>query len=162
MRILGVDQSFKKTGLVVRETNNPDMIHCELFKALDITDNRYKAAVELAKRIKKIVDDYNVDKVCIEELSYGSMGNNTRDLGGLFYIVMVHLTVEHNTDVQVVNPKTLKKWATGRGNAKKEEMIDAVPQEIKNIFGDNLGCKKTTGLDDMCDAYHLAGYGLEE
>ena len=90
------------------------------------------------------------------------MGNNTRDLGGLFYIVMVRLTVNNDFNVQIVNPKTLKKWATGKGNAKKEEMIDAVPQEIKNIFGDKLGCKKTTGLDDMCDAYHLAGYGLEE
>ena len=57
----------------------------------------------------------------------------------------------------IVPPTTLKKFATGSGKADKNEMIAALPVDVREHFNAQ-GYKKTTGLTDVADAYWLSTY----
>jgi len=159
MRILGLDQSFKKSGIVVMENNNPTLLHAEKFSTENSTDYLLRA-YQVAQYVSSIVIDYNVHSVYIEGLAFGARGDMTRNLAGLQYMVMAAVRFDANTHITIVPPPTLKKFATGSGKAQKKDMIEVLPPLILNYFLDTLGVKKTTGLDDMADAYHLAQYGL--
>lgn len=159
MRILGLDQSFKKSGLVVMEKNNPNMLHAEKFSTNQSKDYLFRAR-EVADHISMIIVNYNIDAVCIEGLAFGARGDMTRNLAGLQYMVMAAVRFDNQKPITIVTPPTLKKFATGSGKAPKEDMIKNLPPLIKKYFLDDLGVKKTTGLDDMADAYWLAQYGI--
>ncbi len=165
MRVLGVDQSFKKSGLVVLEVGNPDMVFREKFCSTDKSDDVFERSWIVASRVRDIVLEYNISKVVLEGLAFGSMGDNTRNLAGLQFTIVNMLkfgTCELRPLIEILSPQTLKKFATGSGKAKKEDMIAALDPKVRNIFLIEMGVKKTTGLDDMTDAYFLAKYGIEK
>ena len=110
--------------------------------------------------------NFKVDIVVIEGLAFGSTGNVTRNLAGLQFTIINMLNTAHFVQqrpiIKIVPATTLKKFVTGDGgpNTKKAQMIEALDPKIREIFWDELGVRKTTGMDDMADAYHLAQYGL--
>ena len=167
MRVLGIDQSFKKSGIVVLEKGKPDMVHYEKYCVTDKSEDPFERTWLVACRVRDLVIQYNIDHVCIEGLAFGSMGNNTRDLAGLQFMIvnMVKFIMKDGPTIEVIPPQTLKKFATGKGNSKKELVIEALknqyPKEY-DIFSNVLRVKKTTGMDDMCDAYWLAQIGLSK
>ena len=71
--------------------------------------------------------------------------------------------MEDGPTVEIVPPQTLKKFATGKGNSKKELVIEALksqyPKEY-DIFYVGMRLRKSTGLDDMTDAFWLAKIGI--
>jgi len=164
MRILGLDQSYKKSGIVIVDKDKRDMVHYEIFCGNNNDLDVFAQTRLIGARICNVVIKYNIDIVVIEGLAFGSVGNVTRNLAGLQFTIINMLQipafVQHIPIVKIVPATTLKKFATGRGNAKKEEVIDSLPPKIKEIFWDKLGVRKTTGMDDMADAYFLAQYGL--
>ncbi len=121
----------------------------------DKTTNRFAQAYEIALHIGKYIDTYSPDVIAIEGLAFGMRGNVTRDLGGLQFVIIAHLQEVKNKLVDIVAPTSVKKFATGSGRAKKEDMIESLPSEIHTYFI-NLGVKKTTGLADLADAYWIA------
>lgn len=89
-----------------------------------------------------------VELIVIEGPAYGSNNANTHMLAG-FWWLLVH-ALEKIAPVAVVQPSTLKKFATGNGRADKDEMlaaaIAAFPQAgIRN--------------NDVADAAALAACG---
>jgi len=60
--------------------------------------------------------------------------------------------------ISIVPPTTLKKFATGNGNAKKEAMFDALPSETKQVFEEKT--LKSKGRFDVTDAYWLSKYAM--
>ena len=151
MKVLGIDQSYRSCGIVVLEDGN--LIHREKYTTDDSKDI-YERAKELACHLVKTAHTFSPDAIALEGLSYGSTGNVTRDLGGLLFLIIVKLR-EHSFRPFVIAPPTIKKVATGKGNAKKEKLIEALPPNIRASF-DELGVKKTTGLSDLSDAYWVA------
>ena len=121
MKILGIDQSYNSSGIIV--LNDDDMIHYECFKS-NKEQNRFGQAYEIAMYIAKIVDTYEPDIIAIEGLAFGMKGNVTRDLGGLQFVIIAHLQEVMKREVQIIAPLTVKKHATGNGRAKKNEMIE--------------------------------------
>lgn len=165
MRILGLDQSFTKSGIVVVESGNPDMLHYEKFTST-VGNDYFERAWQVALHIQNIVEKFNIDGVFIEGLAFGSRGDQTRNLGGLQYSVINMLRFGEcslRPEVVIVAPTTLKKFATGKGNVKKDVMIETLQEQYPkefNIFYGEMRVRKSTGLDDMTDAYFLAQYGL--
>lgn len=83
----------------------------------------------------------------IEGLAFG--GHNSGVLDGLHWVIRVAL-FGNRIAAAVVQPTTLKKFATGDGGATKDEMIDAARAELL-YFGD---------CDDEADALWLRQMGL--
>jgi Holliday junction resolvasome RuvABC endonuclease subunit len=151
MRYLGIDQSYRSTGIVIIE--NDIIIHCERY-VTNIDNDVYARADELATHIKSIALRFNPTKIGLEGLSFGSTGNVTRDLGGLLFTIILYLR-HSGFYPKVIAPPTVKKLATGSGRAKKEQIIESLPTNVRGEF-DALGVKKTTGLSDLADAYWIA------
>lgn len=67
------------------------------------------------------------DIILFEDFSYGSNNPGTLERAGLAYIVR-HSLFTLGQSFRLVAPTQLKKWATSKGTAKKEEMMLAVYQ----------------------------------
>ena len=106
---------------------------------------------DICKTIESIIKKEKPNMICMEGISYGSVGGaSVIDLAGLNYCIRM-LAIEYGIILQLVPPKTLKKIATGNAGALKDEMIWAWQQcdpNIKNV--------KDIKVDDLADAYFLS------
>lgn len=152
MKILGIDQSYTSSGVVLLEDG--ELVKGHKFTA-NKESNRFAQAYEIAIHLAEVVDEHEPDIIAIEGLAFGMRGNVTRDLGGLQFVIISHLQEVKNREVEIVAPTSVKKHATGSGRAKKNEMIDNLPESVYNYFTE-LGLKKSTGLADLADAYWIA------
>ena len=161
MRILGIDQSYTSCGLVLLNEEGT-ILNSDLFKA-DKSKDRIAQAHQISTMIGSFCLLHEPTHIYIEGLAFGMMGNVTRDLAGLQFVIINHLRYRHGYDekVEIIPPTTLKKFATGKGNSKKEILYEMLPENVKTYI-DDLGVKKTTGRYDMTDAYYLAKYGVEQ
>ncbi len=157
MIVLGVDQSYNSSGIVILNGDS-NIIHCECFKS-NKEFNRFGQAHEVAMHVAGLLDKYQPDVVALEGLAFGMRGNVTRDLGGLQFVIIAHLQEVKKQPVDIIAPLTVKKFATGSGRAKKNEMIESLPKQVHDKFT-ALGVKKTTGLADLADAYWIAKLAL--
>lgn len=151
MKVLGIDQSYRSCGIVILQDG--EMVHCEKY-ATTVAMDIYDRAAQLATHLKTVANLYKPNIVALEGLSFGSTGNVTRDLGGLIFTCILALRDE-GFKPMVFAPPTIKKVATGKGNSKKEMLIECLPSKVRAEF-DALGVKKTTGLTDLTDAYWVA------
>lgn len=157
MNILGIDQSYTSTGLVVAEDGIAlvsEVFHTSPDKEDEL--DTFKRSIKIRDKILQVVNDYEIDKVHIEGLSFGSVTNATRNLAGLQYMIVTAL-IEKGIPVKIIAPTTLKKFATGSGKAKKTEMYDAVAIENPLFAEMELSqYKKTKGGYDVADAFWLS------
>lgn len=72
----------------------------------------------------------DADVVFIEGFSFGSKGSSLYEIGGLGYIVR-HELWRGGLPYVEVPPSVLKKYATGKGTARKEEMLEAAIRRFK-------------------------------
>lgn len=160
MKILGIDQSFKCTGLVVLDGDYLDTANC--YKtSLEDGDNFYRAHM-ISNYIWKYAKENEIDAIVIEGIAMAARGDVTRELGGLLYAIVIKLNVVAKYQMEIVPPTTLKKYATGHGHATKETMMSTLSEDVMEYFL-SLGYKKTTGLQDLTDAYWLANmYGRDK
>ena len=95
-----------------------------------------------------------VDLVVIEGSAMRGLGKVVQlaELNG----AVVHAFLVHWNVVRLA-PTSLKKFATGNGRAQKDEMQQATPDEVLQMFSD-----KYKKHDDLIDAYWLARYGLTQ
>lgn len=154
--IFGIDQSYRKCGVVI--LNSDDITHMEIISAnkeLDIFDQ----ATDVANKISGLITKFTPKIVGLEGLAYSSQGNRTRDLGGLFFTIILMLRYIHFfTDIPIVPPTTLKKFATGHGRSKKKELHEALPENIKELIRNNGFTSIAKGREDITDAYWVAKY----
>lgn len=151
---LGIDQSYTSTGIVIISDDN---IEAQTISS-STDDDWFGRAIYVADQVLTIIDNINPDIICMEDLAFGSVGNATRNLAGLQFTIVCAIR-RTNRSVILVPPTTLKKFATGKGNSKKTDMYDHLPDEIRTLFTLKK-FKKTKGLYDIVDAYWLSKYGL--
>lgn len=159
-RILGIDQSYTCSGVVVLEDG--EVIHAETVTS-DKDDDIFRRAWEISNRIALIAKEHDIDLAVIESLSYGSRGNATRDLAGLQFVLTMVLKFLDDRNCVIAQQSSVKKFAVpdkpkGTGAITKDEMVERLPPKVRYYF-DHLGVKKTTGLRDLSDAYWIAKYG---
>jgi Holliday junction resolvasome RuvABC endonuclease subunit len=86
------------------------------------------------------------------------------DLGELSGILKWKLW-ERGINVEIVPPTTLKKWATGKGNADKKLIYDTFQKETGvNLWKIMTPDKKDveSPLSDVCDSYFMCKWGWNE
>lgn len=140
---LGIDQSLRSTGLAV-----VDAAGVSLFTGIITPGAKLKGTARLAhirSGVQELFISYPaIQFAAIEGYSYGSAGR-VFELGEVGAVIRMAL---HDAGVPflVVSPSSLKKFVSGNGASKKEQMRQAV---IKK-WGVDLP------QDDECDAFGLA------
>lgn len=157
MKILAIDQSFTSSGVVLLEDGI--MTHAELFKSNNELDT-FARVWEITSRLRLIVARFAPDIVALEGLAFSKFGNATRDLAGLQYSIVTCIRYIDEKNVVIIPPNTVKKVATGNGQAKKDQMYDALPHDTKEYFI-KMGAKKTKGLYDLSDAYWIGQSAIQ-
>lgn len=108
--------------------------------------------IEISENIIKIVMDLSVDVVLVEGYSFASRSGQAFSIGELGGVVRVALK-KNNTPWVQIPPTCRAKFATGRGNASKNEVISAISARTGIIWGN-------PGADDKCDAWILEQMGF--
>lgn len=157
-RFIGIDQSYTSCGVVV--LNEDGSVHSfDTIKT--VGEDIFLRARQVAQELETIVNQqHNLQTIGIEGLAFSKFGNATRDLAGLQFVIMNTLRHELGQEVKIVSPNSLKKFATGSGKAKKQEMVDFLPEHVIDLFKQEY--KKSNGLYDVADAYWIAKYVLDE
>lgn len=120
----GLDLSMTHTGIAVTYRDRSITV-----TSAKSSGHKTDSLARKARRLDKLADAIveavpAVDHVVIEAPSYGSP-QGAVDLGGLRWLVLCAL-VNDGHRVSEVAPGTLKKYATGKGTADKDEVLASV------------------------------------
>ena len=120
----------------------------------------------IIEKIKTIIDDEVI--IGLEGFSYGSISSSTLDLAMYNSFLRMKLIEEFGYDVlNIVSPTEGKKMLFGKGNAKKEDMIQAFidnrledDELMENAFWkyckeNDVDFKQPKPIDDLVDAYGI-------
>lgn len=154
--VMGIDQSLACTGWVILEPSQA-LRDFGCIKTTKDDGGLYIRAKFMAERLtaarcRNVFEGESPMILLREGLGFGGSNSNaTRDLA---YLVGM-IEGDMSKPLYEIAPTALKKFATGSGKAKKEDMIAALPEDVLDKFSSE-GYKKTTGLADLADAYWLA------
>jgi hypothetical protein len=117
-------------------------------------------------KLKKIIDDDVI--IGLEGFSYGSISSSTLDLAMYNSFLRMKLIENFGSDcLNIISPTEGKKMLFGKGNAKKDDMINAfIDNRLKDdiLLNNNLWkyCKENgvdfkqpKPIDDLVDAYAI-------
>lgn len=164
---IGIDQSFTSTGLCIKFPDGLIAAKAHQTKPTESVHHKVERAREIVNFIMKDVleacNNYPMaePEVRIEGLSMGKNTTSSRDLAGLQFMIIDALKDVEINDITIVPPKSLKKLATGNGNASKDEMVDAIKEPVEGLYDDLVKMAKNKGRYDIADAFWLAHVELE-
>jgi len=141
---IGIDQSLTSTGIVILDED------AKIFASTIINSKEkgVKRLSDLSKKITEYLKNYNppkMIKIFIEGYSFGSRLGQAFSIGEWGGVLRKSL-YELGYNIAVIPPTSLKKFITGKGNAKKELMLKEVFKKYNVDFTDN----------NLADAYGLA------
>lgn len=139
LKIVGVDASLTSTGVVALEKD----------KVYPYTIQRKSTGVERLIEIREIVraEIVSADIVVIEGYAF-ARANQAHQIGELGGVLRVMFHEEKIKYIEAA-PSAVKKFATGKGNAKKEDVVLSVYKRWGKEFKTN----------DETDAFVLAKIG---
>lgn len=121
----------------------------------------------IVTRLKEIVGDEDTI-IGLEGFSYGSISSSTLDLALYNSFLRIKLLEEFGEEcLVIISPTEGKKTLSGKGNAKKDDMIKAFIEnktkdpdiercEFWKFCKDNeLDYKNIKPIDDLCDAFGI-------
>jgi len=135
----------------------------QIIQNLGITENPIHRFQHLAANICNFLVHHEVEKVLIENYAFGGSGRVYQI--GENCGILKYLLSEVDIDVDLLPPTALKKFATGKGNAKKQQMIEQFESETGVDLWEHFCIKKgktiPSPIDDIVDSYYLAKYETE-
>lgn len=146
-KILGIDQSLVASGVcILGDDGKHERLHLITPKKLRGVERLMYIRDALLPLIE------GVDKVVMEGYGFGAAGSSRAvfDLGELGGLIKV-LCHEKRKPLLIVSPSSLKAFATGKGNATKEDVTRAAEMRLGVRELDN----------NICDAYFLALFLFE-
>lgn len=160
MNIIGLDLSLSSTGIATHEETHLIITNGYTKKTTlksDPVEEERKRLHHHHQRIKTIcqkISDLSrgCDLVVMEGLAF-SAHDYDRQNAGLAWIVR-HRLYANGIPYALVPPLNLKKYVTGTGKSRKEEVIAAVQR-----WRPRIGNAHDEGLSDICDAYVLMSMG---
>lgn len=116
MRFVGLDLSTK-TGLVILDESGKVLTEKEITSKIKQDPQRM---IDLTEQVLSHLEKDDV--IAIEGFSYGSKGKGIAFQFGYGYSVRIALYT-NDFNYLIVTPSQVKKFATGKGNASKDNMI---------------------------------------
>lgn len=147
---IGIDSSLSNTALCFYSPSQATTPHTECRNAGPVAPGmaRFRRYEQLVNAIVDLCGEATPGIVTIEGYSYASKGRailTMAEFGGLLrYRLALFDPIE-------VSPAELKKWATGKGNANKTQVVVALTRRY--------GVEYST--DDEYDAFALAKIGAQ-
>ena len=135
---IGIDLSTK-TGIVQIGEHGK----VETAKEITSTKKDPERMIEIVETLSNEINDN--DMIAVEGFSYGSRGRGIGFQFGLGYALRIEL-YKRSIPFLIVTPSQVKKYATGKGNASKDNMILPIYR--------NWGFEHDS--DNVRDAYVLA------
>jgi len=117
IKFIGIDPSTK-TGIVILDGDGNVLLEEEITGKSDTDPKRM---VTLTNKIINQIKGQN-SVICIEGFSYGSKGRGISFQFGLGHAIRNEM-YKHDIKYIDVSPGQLKKFATGKGNTSKDNMI---------------------------------------
>lgn len=166
----GVDYSYTSPAITIYDSETDEYQHycysdhkkASSFKNFHITPHKlWSNQIERFTNISEWAIEIlkGCEHVFIENYAFG--GNNLADIGENTGILKYHLSKE-NIPFTVFAPSTVKKFATGKGNAKKNQMAEAFLDEfglnLKEIFKQGKNSWSPSG--DIIDSYYIVKCGF--
>lgn len=155
MIVVGIDLSLTSTGLAMLDMHPTGLADhaTERIQSKGRTDatldQRWVRLDVLAHRISQWTVDHGPDLVVIEAPAFSRQTGSQHDRSGLWWRVVTRILGECYP-VAEVPPTSRAKYATGRGNAGKDEVLAATIRRHPHL--DILG-------NDIADAVTLAAMG---
>jgi len=144
---VGLDPSYNSFGLIVLDQNE-EIVEQKILKS-KTKDEAEDRIIALEKEFDFIPNILGLQSVYMEGPSYSSDGGFVLQMGALHYYLRIFFR-KKNIDYKIIAPGTLKKFVTGKGNAKKDLIL--------------LKTYKKWGVEfsvhDLADAYGLAQMAL--
>jgi len=158
---MGIDQSFTNSGIVIMDESGDVKYFTTIKTKKDVDGDIFDRAITISSNLIEVIQKYDPTTLSLEGLAFSKFGNATRDLAGLQAVIITRIRNEtkYGSRLLIVSPNLLKKFATEKGGASKQDMVDFLPKNVLESFAE-AKFKKTTGLYDLADAYHLAKYSL--
>lgn len=158
--LMSIDQSLSCSGYIIWDTtsSDPSVRSWGVIKTPSGTE-----VIERLRSVMVTLDDlitvHQVTDIVIESLPYGARSTSVRPLAALYYFIH-NLCVDRGVTFSEANVSGVKKLATGKGNADKNSMIEYFALRDPELWSAVLsaGLKKSTGLADVADAYHIGVY----
>lgn len=134
------------------------------FKSFKPYTHRIERFTNIAVYFVDILRDLGVDDIGIEGYSMNSKNGSVCDIsecGG----ILRHLLYVNGIKFSDYSPATIKKYATGKGNSKKEAIYETFSSETNKNWIDILqpkGKKIGNPLSDIIDSYYISKKHFEE
>lgn len=147
MAYVGIDQSLSGFGLVIINASSGEhFAHLGKFDRSKFV-NDIDRLLYIEEWLHQYLVGWDLDEVCMEGYANGAKFGREK-AGELGHTVKRYLRVQHPQEFlpKVVPPTSVKKFATGNGSAKKNEMLLAVYKRWGVEFKD----------DNLADAFVLA------
>ena len=152
-------QAYFRSNLKRFELFEEGNLHGENHESWDSDMDRFD---DIAEWAMDIMGEYKVKTAFLEGYSFGSTGRvfNIAENTAILKYNMWHNYI----DCEIIAPTTVKKFATGSGNANKEKMHDSFVEEnprrdIKSVLiprSSNI----ISPLNDVVDAYFILKCGM--
>lgn len=178
MIIAGIDYSYTSPAICIGEEGSlfPDctILFFTKIKKLMNTFNDHIIGIPLDKSLKgtllyesialqvaNAIEVSKTQKVYIEGYSMGSITGRSFEIGENVGILKSYLDLLGIDGIMTpIPPTSLKKVATGKGNATKLMMKKAFETEYPDIkLEEILGTEQENPISDIIDAYYLFKYG---
>lgn len=152
---VGIDLSLTNTGIAIWTEGDDVGLHSIKSSGHkgDTLAQRYQRLNGIADEVMSSMPRAGKVSVCIEAPSFNSTGGHSHDRSGLWWTVLNALTA-HEYPVTEVSPTQVKVFATGKGNASKGAVVDAVARRWPHVA--------TNGDDNLADALVLATIGAAQ
>jgi Holliday junction resolvasome RuvABC endonuclease subunit len=158
-KIAGIDPSLTSLGLTI---TNEEGVLIEYHKITSVLPKEYMEdrLIDIDTQLLDVLRGHtDIVAVGIEGMSYGSISSSTRTLAQLYGVLTTTIRRELGIRCDTFAPTSVKKFATTNGRAEKIEMVEALPEEVRELFKKDF--KKSTGLFDLTDAYWIAQMTLD-
>jgi crossover junction endodeoxyribonuclease RuvC len=137
MKTMGLDLSLTSTGTSIDGITSIILTPTKGAERLFI----------ISKKLQEVVKGNKIEAVIIEGYSFASRNSQAHSIGELGGVVRMMLW-ENKIPYVEVPPTSRAKFATGRGNASKHEVISAISAKTGKTF-------RGGGGNDECDAWVL-------
>lgn len=176
MRVAGIDYSLTSPAICVFKGHNFKLDDCRFSfltfdKKYEVSDFKFKSFMMekgwaypqrydyISSWVIYFLKTNKVNVAFLEDYSYGSQGKvfHIAENGGVLKDKLWKAGIEYH----LVAPTVVKKFATGKGNAKKDDMEDAFLEETNFSVREYLQMPERSfnPSSDIIDSYYICKYG---
>jgi crossover junction endodeoxyribonuclease RuvC len=144
MSLMGLDISLTSTGYSIDGSTG----------LIKVNSRGAQRLHEISQAVLNMCSEYSIDTVILEGYSFASRNSQAHSIGELGGCIRMRLW-ENTIPYVEVPPTSRAKFATGKGNAGKTEVISSISSKTGMVFSGS-------GADDECDAWVLEQMGLAQ